>query len=573
MVRNALREYDTVSVEPGATSRPDAPAQGMFDGASNHVGVDIRRVGWIRPLAGEYAHNFSRVARFYAGDPTSPAAWHDAITRVQRAPRLRREVAEVLGAQQARRGAPSEARMATARLSQPGTVAVVTGQQAGAFGGPMYTLLKAITAIQLARRAAAEHALEIVTIFWIDAEDHDWEEVASCTVLDAAFQPHRITLAEPERAGELPIGALALNAQIEQSLDALQAALARTEFTEAVMASLRAAYRPGTGMAEAFATWLEALLGRYGLIVFESSDPAAKPLAADVFARELRSPGRTAGLAAAAGNALGGLGHRPQVEPQPDSLSLFYLDSARRPIRRAGDRFVVGDATHTAESLAAEAQRSPTRFSPNVLLRPIVQDTLFPTICYVAGPSELAYHGQLGGVYDEFGVPRPLIFPRASATLVDSASARFMRRYHVRLEDLQPQDESVLNRLLKSQLPESVEQALRQADEAVRESMTRVVAAMPAVDPTLAGAARTTLGRMEHDLRGLHDKVIQAAKRRDETLRRQFTHAQVQAFPMGQPQERTLAVIFFLNRYGPALVDRLLEELPAAPGQHWMVNP
>jgi bacillithiol biosynthesis cysteine-adding enzyme BshC len=314
------------------------------------------------------------------------------------------------------------------------------------------------------------------------------------------------------------------------------------------------------------------VLGPYGLIVFDSSDPAAKPLLASVFSHEIRSPGRTASLAAKAGDNLAARGHSPQVVPQPDSLALFKLDGARKPIRRQDDHFLVGEQTYSAAALAEEASSNPQHFSPNVLLRPIVQDTLFPTICYVAGPSELAYLGQLRDVYEHFGVPMPLIYPRATATLTDSATARFLTKYDVPLEDLQPQDESTLNRLLQSQLPPTVETAMKDADEAIRKTMQRVIDAMPAVDPTLAGAAKTTLGKIEHEIRALHGKLIHAAKKRDDTLRRQFTRAQAQAFPHGHPQERSLAVVYFLNLYGPALIDRLIEELPLELGKHWVLT-
>jgi uncharacterized protein YllA (UPF0747 family) len=175
-------------------------------------------------------------------------------------------------------------------------------------------------------------------------------------------------------------------------------------------------------------------------------------------------------------------------------------------------------------------------------------------------------------VYASFGVPMPLIYPRATATLVDSAAARFLNKYNIPLEQLQPQDESALNRLLASQLPASVEEAMKAAHDSSARAMERLIQVLPALDPTLAGAAETTRGKMEHDLRALHGKIIQAAKRRDETLRRQFTRAQAQIFPLGHPQERTLAAIYFLNRYGPALVDRLFEELPLELGKHWVIT-
>ena len=211
-----------------------------------------------------------------------------------------------------------------------------------------------------------------------------------------------------------------------------------------------------------------------------------------------------------------------------------------------------------------------------MLLRPIVQDTLFPTICYVAGPSELAYLGQLRGVYEHFGVPMPLMFPRATATLRRFGARRASSRSTTfPLEDLQPQDESALNRLLESQLPASVEQSLqrRRRARSQRAMAARHRGAARRSIPTLAGAAKTTLGKMEHELRSLQSKVIQAAKKRDETLRRQFTRAQAPGVPAAATRRSARsASVYFLNGTVPALVDQLLEELPLDLGQHWVLT-
>ena len=559
MLENALREYASVSAETTL-------AEG-----STRSAIDVRRFGWMRPLAGDYAFNFANVAPHYAGDPAQRTAWAETIARVRAHERQHAAVASMIHAQQTRRGAPPAALEAGARLANAQTVAILTGQQAGSFGGPLFTLLKAITALQLAQRTSRDHHADAVAIFWIDSEDHDWPEIASCTVLDAAYQPRTVTLAPVEGAGERPIATLTLDGRVEQTLDELAAALGQTEFSEALIESLRKAYQPGTGVADAFARWLEGVLGPYGLIVFDASDRAAKPLVAPLFARELREA-RTSALAAAAGEALAARGHQPQVTPQADSVALFYIDGARRPIRRDGSRFVAGDHTFTLDALTQELASSPERFSPNVLLRPLVQDTLFPTICYVAGPSEVAYLGQLRQVYEHFGIPMPLVQPRGTATLIDSATARFLGKQDVPLASLQQQDEAALNHLLEAQLPKSVEEAISDAEETLRAKMQRVIETIPAVDPTLAGAAKTTLSKMEHDLQGLQGKMIQAVKRRDETLRRQFIRAQAQIYPLGHPQERTLAVIYFLNRYGPALIDRLFAELPLELGLHWIIT-
>ena len=207
-----------------------------------------------------------------------------------------------------------------------------------------------------------------------------------------------------------------------------------------------------------------------------------------------------------------------------------------------------------------------------MLLRPLVQDILFPTVCYVAGPSELAYQGQLGKVYAALDIPQPLIQQRATATLLDSNSVRFLTKHDFPLEALRAQDEAALNQLLESQLPPSVEASLEDALRVVQERMEAVAAAVPQIDATLEGAARSTLSRMQDDLKKLHTKIIHASKKKDETLRRQFRHAQAQAFPGGHPQEREIGFVYFLNKYGPGLVDRLNDELTVDMGVHWVIT-
>ena len=166
----------------------------------------------------------------------------------------------------------------------------------------------------------------------------------------------------------------------------------------------------------------------------------------------------------------------------------------------------------------------------------------------------------------------PLFYPRATATLLDSAAVRFLTKYKLPLEALQAQDEAALNELLKTQIPQVVEESFNQAAQAIDVQMASFIQTIPALDPTLEGAARSTLERMQRDLQTLHGKMIQAAKRRDETLRRQFIHARALAFPGGHAQERAIGFVSFLSQYGPALVERLDEELPLDLGRHWIVT-
>jgi bacillithiol biosynthesis cysteine-adding enzyme BshC len=528
---------------------------------SARIPVDIRRFPWIRKLAADYAFSFPSLAPFFSGDPAAPSSWTSAIARAQQHPRERSKMAEILHAQQSRRDAPPAARETAALLADPRTVAVITGQQAGLFGGPAYCLYKALTSMKLAEHIRQEHGCPVVPVFWVEAEDHDWAEVSSCSVLDGELHRRTVQLPPPEGAGHTPIGFIKLADTINAALEELAAALPATEFTTPLLDELRKAYQPGRGMAEAFARLMEGFLGHRGLVVFDGSDPAAKPLAGDVFLREVRHPGRTWQLAGDAGDRLVAGGYHAQVTASDaDGAALFHLDGTRTAIPK--DQIA---------ALESEVRTRPGSFSPNVLLRPIVEDTLFPTICYVSGPNELAYLAQLKKVYEHFGVPMPLLFPRLTATILDSASAKFLARHDLPLEALHARDEAVLNRLLAQSLPASVDQALQDAHAAVERSMAALIAAVPAIDPTLEGAAKSTLGKLQHDLTALQGKIISAAKKRDDTLRRQFLRAQMQAFPDGMPQERAIGAVSLLNRYGPAVIDRL-SDLPLDLGQHWVVT-
>ena len=525
----------------------------------------------MKPLAAEYTASFSTLAPFFAGDPNDDAAWQAAIS-ARAAIDAPARISPLLRDQQRTRRAPVAAIAAAERLAAPNAVAVVTGQQAGLFGGPLYTLLKAISAVRLAREVEGRHGVPAVAVFWIDAEDHDLDEIRGCGVLDADLALRTLSLPTPAAPIGAPASTVTIGGEIDSVIDALAATLTPTDFTMELVDTLREAYTPGRGLVEAFAIWLEQRLGHLGLVVFDGSDPAAKPLAAPLFERELLNPGVTASLARAAGQRLEAAGFHAQVRALPGSVGLFLLGHSRRAIRTDNGNLRVGKERVSPGELLSRLHGDAACLGPNVLLRPIVQDRLFPTVCYVAGPNELAYLGQLKEVYEHFGIPMPLMAPRLSAALVDAAVLKFVRRYDIAVESLHAQDEAVLNRLLSAQLPDTVDEAMQTTAAAIRDRMQVLAATVSRVDPTLSGAAGSTLDRMERDLGNLQNKVVQAAKRRNQTLRRQFARAQTQLFPHGAPQERVVGAVYFLNRYGPALIDRLATDTRLDTNHHWVIT-
>ncbi len=539
--------------------------------------IPYARLPWIRPLVHACATDFRSVAPLFPGDPGDAATWRTGVAKVQEHGARRPPMAPILAAQLAERSAPAAARASAALLADPTAVAIVTGQQAGVFGGPLYTLLKALSTIQVARHVGKVCGVPTVPVFWVDAEDHDWNEIRTSHVLDREFAVASVTLDDLPGAGSLPVGRLTFDERVNTSVEQLFGQLAPTEYSTWLAETLRRRYRPGVRVTTAFAGLMDDLMGDLGLVVFEADDRRAKPFVARLFAQELERPCGTARAARAGGDAMGRLGHAAQIVPADDAVSLFALDArGRRPIRYRDGAFVVDDEARDAAALHAEALASPEHFSPNVLLRPLVQDTLFPTVCYVAGPSELAYQAQLAAAYAAFSIEPPLLVSRASVTLVDSAALKFLERHPLPLEALQPQDESALNRLLESQLPPALEATFADLETLLAERARPLKTVASSIDPTLAGAVDTTVDRMRDTLKSLHGKIVQASKKKDETLRRQFVRTRALAFPNGLPQERFLGIAFFLNRYGADLPSRLLTALPplpeAAPG-HRAIGP
>jgi len=265
------------------------------------ISVDVRRVPGIKRLASDYVFAFGGLSPFFSGNPTDHSAWTSAIARTRAHPRRSSDLAAIVRAQQQRRGATGATVAAAAKLADPSTVAIVTGQQAGLFGGPLYTILKALTAIKLAEQVRRDHNVTAVPVFWIEAEDHDWDEVRSCHVLDSEMALRTGALSQRTSGDPLPVASISMDEQIHQIVAELEQVLPPSEFREPLLADLRAAYAPGTGMADAFGRLLQRVLGNRGLVVYDASDPSAKPLVADLFARELSTPGETAKLAAAAG--------------------------------------------------------------------------------------------------------------------------------------------------------------------------------------------------------------------------------------------------------------------------------
>lgn len=536
--------------------------------------LDVREVPGFSALVRDYVHDFGRLARYYARNPHVDGEY-EALADVCSARDYRRtELRGVLLAQQASWDAPPVARQRIDELCTPGGLAVCTGQQTGLFGGPLFTLYKALTAVALAARLERTLRRPVVPLFWMASEDHDVPEADHVSLADRGgnlTQLRHTAWASP--AGFMPAN-LRLGPAIQATLEHLRAFLPETEFTEALHAALARAYVPDRTLAEAFARWMTHLLGETGLVLVDAADASLKRLAGGVFRRELEEAPRTSAAIAEVSRSLRASGYPAQIEARPDGVNCFLLQEGRRSLTRdpAGFRLRdTGDAIPPA-SLSRMAEDAPERFSPNVALRPVVQDTLFPTLAYVAGPGELAYFAQLRRVYEVFGVPMPAIVPRATLSLVEPRTARLLDRFQLGLQDLTAEPEQLASRILRAQLPPDLGDTLAAARRGVDEIFRQVGEAVAAVDPTLRATAGQTSGHIKGHLEQLEKKAVQALKRREADTVQQLQRLRNALVPAGKLQERVYPVLPYLAKYGPALVQSLRDQIGGPGWEHLLVT-
>jgi bacillithiol biosynthesis cysteine-adding enzyme BshC len=515
----------------------------------------------------DYLHQQPKATAFYGNVGFDLAALVSSGERATSlASRETKAVAQALARQQQARGAGRAAERA-AELEAPGATAIVTGQQAGLLGGPLFVLYKAIATLKTARLLEERRGRPVVPVFWVASDDHDFAEIRTVTVLDESGQIRSLRYSPRREPTAAPAWAVELDDTMPGLLDELTALLPDNAFRADLLSRLSACYVPKATLSGAFAQLLSSLFPE--LVVLDPSDLELKRLAAPVLRRELREGSPTSNLAIAVGDSLLAAGYHQQVPVRPGFFNLFAVVQGERRALRFSDGAVevrgLGERW-TLDEAERHLEREPGAWSPGVLLRPLVQDFLLPTAAYVGGPAEIAYHAQLGGSYQHFGIPRPALLPRPSLTLVEPAQARALEAEGLALLDMEADPEGLLSRWTKDAYPE-VEDAFTRTRDALSREMTTVEQALGALDPTLKGAAESARGRALHQVEGLYEKSMRALKKRDQARAERLRRTRDALFPGGALQERGLHFVSALARHGEALQGRVEEAMdPWAPG-------
>ena len=516
-------------------------------------------------LFADYTSHFERVSHFYARPPLT----HDWFGQESRSLHYdagrRARVAEILERQNRAWGA-SAATLDNIRRLAGGASAMVTGQQVGLFGGPLFSFYKALSAIRLAAEMS-QSGSECVPVFWLATEDHDLAEVNHATLPGPEGTLERLASASVGGTGA-PVSAVRFGPEIEEVVAEAAKLLGDTPTTQ----FLHDSYRPGETLGSAFARLFSRLFAHSGVVLLDASDPDLHTLAAPIYQAAIGSAQELDGALLERGRSLEAAGYHVQVKVTPSSTLLFGMrDGSRVPVHRANHDFTLGEEKLSEKELLGRIAAEPERFSANVLLRPVVQDYLLPTVAYVGGPSEVAYFAQAGVVYQKLLGRVTPILPRFSATLVEPRTQRLLQRYGVSLAETFHGPERLRELLAARSLPADVSDAFEAAERGLKGSLASLQASLQKLDPTLAQAAGNTASKMEYQLTSLRQRAARAELRRSEEVTRHAAVLSAGLYPNRDLQERQLAGVFFTARYGAELLLRLYDAAQTTCPDHQVI--
>lgn len=531
----------------------------------------------VSKLYTDYNTNFDNVSKYFAGNYREKKAWEQKFRQLQSGHYDRNTLTRALHEQNREFHSGIKTLANIDLLGNDNTFAVVTGQQLGLFGGPLYTIYKAITAVKLAQKLSNDFPeFQFVPVFWLEGEDHDIEEINKVTFLNGA---NEVTVAEYLVGGK-PLeknigatGAVVIDEHIAGLFATLDAQLPKSDYTAPLMEVLRGYYKPGNTLLKAFAGFFNHIYEESGLVFVNSNDPNLKKLLIPFFTKEMNANSEASKLVIQQSVELEEHYHA-QIKAKALNLFMFYK-GGRHLIEPSenGDYFLKNlRQRYTKEELLTIAATTPELLSANVVSRPLCQDTLFPTAAYVAGPGEIAYFAQLKPVYDYFGITMPLIYPRASITLIEEKVQKVLEKYSLALEELFGEIEPVLTKVSEQVSEVKVDALFSMLETKVNEAMNEARFGIQQIDPTLSGVVDGTLGKFQQQFEVLKQKTQKAQQQKEEISLKQLRKASVNIFPNGNFQEREFGVVPYLNKYGPDFVKWVANELVIDKFQHQVIT-
>ena len=521
-----------------------------------------------------YINDFDSLSEYYAVNYRSPEAIQAHANTIRQADYPRRQISAILKKQNQNWGSSEIVQQNAAMIGEPESLVVVTGQQVGIFGGPLFILYKALTCIKLAEKLSTQLQKKVIPIFWLAADDDDVAEINQLTVLTQqnTLSPFSCSFDTEERK---PVAGIHLTENILKCHEVFADTVFDSEFKGDILSALRDAYAIGQSLPDAFARWLTYLLSEFGLVILNPADTQIRSLAAKIFLQEIENDSPSTMAAMATSSKLSEAGFPVQVPLRPGRFNLFYVDEYRHAMAKKNGHFTSTDGTvhFSVSDFIAAIKEKPEQFSPNVIMRPIVQDSILPNLAYVAGPAEVSYFAQLRDVYEKFNIRMPIIYPRKSVTILEKKIKRVLDKHDLELEDFWGNSDELMTQVVRHATPEGIFEPVLTAKDQLNVSLGELKNRVVSLDATLSGFIDKERHKIIHQLELIEKKIVQASKRQNEILQQQLSKASHSLYPNQKLQERELSYIPFLCKYGKTFIQHLYDELDLENFSHQIIEP
>lgn len=449
------------------------------------------------------------------------------------------------------------------KLAGPDSLAIVTGQQLGIYGGPVFTIYKTISTILLAKEWEKKLSRPVIPVFWLADEDHDFEEVAWFGI---PGNDEFLKLEYTAKSNGKLVSDITIQDGIDELKSSIKSEMFDTDFTENLWDLFDRCFKSGVTFRKAFALMMDELFGKHGLLIVGSNYEPIKKIVADLFKKSVT---HTSDINKSLEEQSGKLEANFHRQVILGDSNLFYINEndQRLKLDHAEGKWSAGNNSWSEQELLELIENKPGRFSPNVFLRPLIQDQLLPTLGYVAGPGEVAYYGQMKQMYPHFDLEMPVIFPRFSATLIESGIDRILKkipfefhRYGERIEDLEKE-------YVKISETTDVEAIFKNWKDSIQSASTGPKDVIKEIDGSLDGLVGKTVSGFGTELDKLKGRVYRSIKQQEETQLQRIRKIKAQLYPDNGLQERMVSFMYFMNKYGVDVWDNLLADLEKEPLQ------
>jgi len=534
--------------------------------------LSLRSIPGLPKIYADYILDFDRVRELYRWDYRNVESINEAALSCRSGFADKKEIGQILLEQNRRFGCDRSVEDNIKKLREGGC-AIVTGQQIGLFSGPLYTVYKAATAIRLAEELNRKGPDKHVPVFWMECEDHDILEAGHIHILGLDQKVR--TLTTYEKPARRPTGSYIVDERVAELISHLEKNSPKSEYLDGVLKLVRSSYEPNLSLSEGFARFIQALFKGKGLVVIDPTDPEVKRLCSDFFFRAVQKWAEVNEAIIKISGRLEKLGYEMQIEVEKRKPPFFFIkDGERLPLLWEGDGFLAGGSgmklTHA--EMETIARETPEQLSPNVCLRPLLQDFLFLTNAYVAGPGEISYFAQIAPVYDILGMDMPVIFPRAQLTLVVPAVGRTLRKLGASVNDFFAREKELTETFLDRAGALSGLEIVHEARGKLEELLSQTREKLLDVEPEMGRPMDTCRKKTTYQFSRLEEKLKAMSKKKNETLVTQIENAQNHLLPLGRPQERVMNITYYLIRFGLGFPEKILSEIELFHFGHYVVR-